>query len=82
MRLKYIVDEYGNFMIFSPAIHHVTAQHASFRHTRGECVGAGFVDISDGKITCFGHSESLNIKSRGDEDAEIIAEQSGLSLDK
>ena len=37
---------------------------------------AGFVEFGeDGKIRCFGRSESLDIETRGEEDAIIIAKQ-------
>ena len=37
---------------------------------------AGFVEIAEnGKIHCFGSSESLDIETRGEEDEIIIAKQ-------
>ena len=37
---------------------------------------AGFVEFGeDGKIHCFGRSESLDIETRGEEDEIIIAKQ-------
>ena len=37
---------------------------------------AGFVEIAEnGKIHCFGRSESLDIETRGEEDEIIIAKQ-------
>ena len=74
-KLKYIVDSYGNFAIFSP-----TAIHANVARTmNGKPVGAGFItiEIMDGEyggpiITCYGESVSLGIKSRHEVDAEAI----------
>jgi len=72
-QLKYIVDENGNFMVFSPTIHHRTAEKSSYYHTRAKCIGAGFVSFGNRTVSCFGRSESLNINSNGIEDAKIIA---------
>lgn len=45
----------------------------------GHVVSAGFVRIADGKVTCYGRSESLGIGSQLD-DSEALAKQLGLSL--
>lgn len=79
---KYIVDEDGNYMIFSNTIHHNTAQCASSRHARVPCVGAGFIGIGPNGVACWGYSESLGIKSRGDLDAEVIARRLNLKVNK
>lgn len=79
---KYIVDEDGNYMIFSSAIHHHTAQQASSRHVRVPCVGAGFIGITSSGVACWGYSESLNIKSRGEADAEVIARRLNLQVNR
>lgn len=73
--LKYIVDCFGNFAIFSP-----TAIHANVARTmHGPAAGAGFItiEIMDGEyggpiITCYGESVSLGIKSRHEVDAQTI----------
>lgn len=80
--LKYIIDEDGHFMIFSPTIHHITANQASQRHTGSLCVGAGFIYLSNGIVSCWGYSESLNIKSNGIVDAKFIAESLGLKVEE
>ena len=77
---KYIVDEDGNYMIFSNTIHHKTAQCASSRHARVPCVGAGFIGIGPDGVACWGYSESLGIKSRGVEDAKVIAHRLNLKV--
>jgi len=78
--LKYIIDEAGNFMIFSPAIHHKSANRSSQAHTYSKCVGAGFISLQGGQVSCWGYSESLMIRSNGRADAEIIAEALGLKI--
>lgn len=35
-------------------------------------VSAGFVEITDGVVRCYGHSSSLNIPSRGDLDSKLV----------
>ena len=77
---KYIVDEDGEYMIFSNTIHHSTAQCASRRHSRAECVGAGFIGIGPNGVACWGRSETLNLKSRGAEDARLIARHLNLKV--
>ncbi len=37
-----------------------------------EVVAAGFVEIADGVVRCYGHSSSLRIASRGDRDSQLI----------
>lgn len=73
MKLKYIIDEIGSFMIFSEYVHHSTAAQSLRQHGRSPIVGAGFIRIEEGKVCCYGKSESLSIKSREKIDSEIIA---------
>jgi len=35
-------------------------------------IAAGFVEMTDGVPRCFGHSSSLNIASRGQQDAALV----------
>ena len=35
-------------------------------------VSAGFVEVRDGRVHCFGHSSSLRVSSRGDADAALV----------
>lgn len=76
--LKYILDEDGNFMIFSPVTYHKTAYRAMSNHALSKCVGAGFIKLGNGKVRCYGRSESLNIASNGVLDSTAIAQQLGL----
>lgn len=59
-------------------IHKEFAETARFNAhlRRGKVVSAGFVSISEGRLHCFGESESLNIKSRPKEDSELFNQQS------
>lgn len=36
------------------------------------CVGAGFVRLGEVELRCYGESESLKVKSRGEEDTRLI----------
>ncbi len=78
--LKYIVNELGDFMVFSPTTHHKTAYRAMSQHSYETCVGAGFIYFKEGKVSCGGYSESLGIKSRGRVDAKIIASRMNLEV--
>ncbi len=79
-KLKYILDDYGNFAIFSD-----TKAHSDIaRGFHFKPVSAGFCTIAVGhyikgtteekesvNVHCFGESLSLNLKSR-EEDEDII----------
>lgn len=72
MKLKYIIDEANGFSIFPPYVDHDVA--ARPMQARGfSIVGAGFIEIFNGEVTCYGKSQSLQINSRGSVDSEIIA---------
>ena len=76
--LKYVIDEYKNVTVFSPS-----ATHADIaRAMHGKPIAAGFIrmesltTVTGGPyIRCFGESISLNIKSRGQEDVDIITSE-------
>jgi hypothetical protein len=38
----------------------------------GKVLGGGFVDLKVGRFICHGEAPALLIKSRGDEDAQVI----------
>ena len=43
-------------------------------------IAAGFVQIEEnGKVHCFGRSESLEIEGRGEDDAIVIARQLAIA---
>ena len=71
-KLKYVMFEDGSFVIVP---NHIL--HSSFPTiTTGtddvvKAVSAGFVDISETRVCCFGRSESLNLDSRP-QDAELM----------
>lgn len=79
MKLKYIIDQLDGFMIFAPYVNHDDAAR-QLSKLGGEIVGAGFCDLVDGVIQCWGESNSLRIKSRGIIDAKIIAERTGIKF--
>lgn len=56
---------------FTPVVFDETMGHAFF--PKEEVVAAGFVEFDEaGKPCCYGKSESLGVKSRGDEDSKLI----------
>lgn len=83
MRLKYIVvkgiDEYDTMhktpILFPHVLVHAEVYRSLQRMREGlrvmECVSAGFVDIREAQVSCFGRSESLNIDS-AEGDARLI----------
>lgn len=86
-QLKYVVmvtDEGREFpIIFGDLVsHRGMAEHVSHLYSReqdklgnyeGEAkpVSAGFLQL-DGDVSCYGESESLNIKSRGPVDDKVV----------
>lgn len=78
-KLKYIIDDYGQFMVFSPSVIHKDAARLLERATTGVVEGAGFIDIGTRGVTCYGRSESLRISSRK-QDADLIAEKMGFPV--
>ena len=80
MRLKYILDDYGNFAIFSEVNSHDDMAKGFYRKP----VSAGFchllTECNDGKteikyrIQCYERSTSLNLNSRK-EDGKIISDK-------
>ncbi len=71
--LKYIIDSHNNFQIFS----HTTIHSVAARSMQSYPIAAGFITInitlgSEPIINCFGESVTLKLKSRGQEDANII----------
>jgi hypothetical protein len=66
--LKYIIDKYNNFAIFSKANQHSDIAKSFY----SQPIAAGFCHITaEHKIKCYGKSISLNLQSRK-EDSEII----------
>lgn len=71
--MKYIIDELNMFVIFPKHINHDDMARLHCKPIGCSIVGAGFIEIIDGIVSCYGKSISLNIKSRGHFDSEIIA---------
>lgn len=74
MELKYIMIDKMKYVLFCHAIQHVQMRDALAKEF-GACnvTSAGFVEISDGSVYCFGRSESLDIDSDPVRDAHIIS---------
>lgn len=76
MELKYILDDYGNFALFSPVNTHSDMARGFHRKpvSAGFCRMAGS-DIEDTKgdifVECYGKSISLNLESEVN-DGDII----------
>lgn len=68
MRFKYVVYIDGGFPQFD--IFPATVQHLNYAHLNP--ISAGFCQIVGGEIKCFGESVGLRIKSRGEEDDQLI----------
>lgn len=70
--LKYLLTKQGDLIVFSDGLSH------SEMAGRRDIVGAGFIrfhDTNDAELAraeCYGESVSLKIKSRKEEDEEII----------
>jgi hypothetical protein len=63
---KYIVFDDGSATVFK--MHRVHTWMCGDREARS----AGFFRVVDGKVECYGESETLGVAANGD-DAEIIA---------
>lgn len=82
MKLKYILDEYGNFAIFSDVNTHSDMAKGFYKKpiSAGFCtIAVGYYYINNNKeeekqninVHCFGESISLGLESR-EEDEKII----------
>lgn len=69
--LKYVLDSNNDFILFN---RHSSTNHSDVKpFFEGKIVGAGFCRIRfKGEILCSGRSESLNVDSRPELDAEIL----------
>ena len=74
MKLKYIIDRFGRFMIFSESVVHADAA----RLLEYDIVGAGFIFIDQDGANCYGESISCRVKSRKIEDSAIINKALGF----
>ena len=79
-KLKYIINQIDQFMIFPPAVQHVDAARLLMGKFGPDVVSGGFIDISNNEVNCYGESISLNLKSRGDIDSQIIAVNFDLNV--
>lgn len=69
--MKYIVDKFYGPVIFANGLQHKdVAKQLNLTNIQS----AGFVRTSLGEIQCYGDSFTLNIKSRGEVDTELIKE--------
>jgi hypothetical protein len=75
-KMKYIVVDMN---IPEPFVFSETVTHADVaRAVGGTVLGAGFCQIAGDQFHCYGESISLRVKSRGDEDSNILNKRFGL----
>lgn len=78
---KYVRHSDLGFVLF-PANDNLWHKHIGLLilqcFSKGELVSAGFASIEEGKVFCYGESESLKMKSRK-EDGELLSKQLGFS---
>ena len=69
---KYIIIDNANGII--PVVFTELAVHSDVVRgfMPGTILGAGFCFIADDVYHCYGESISLNVKSRGDEDSNLL----------
>ena len=67
---KYIVSD-SNVIIFPAYFDHAETCRNVFGG-RKDVKGAGFVKFHGGGVECFGRSDSLDVDSRGEEDAVLV----------
>lgn len=78
---KYIIIDRGIFeqVIFSETLNH--NEIAIALNGNNKIIGAGFCHIEDDKYVCYGNSVSLQIKSRGQLDSDILNRRLGATYD-
>lgn len=78
--MKYVIfDDNGEMIptVFASCFNHKKVADffkGQIKNKDAEIISAGFVVLQKGEIKCFHRSDSLNIESRGEKDAEIIEE--------
>lgn len=75
MKIKYIT--FDNGLIDAIVIFPEYVMHSDVG-IKGTILGAGFIEIVDGKWNCHGNSISLSVASRPDEDSKIANKFIGL----
>lgn len=76
---KYIVSRDGTPVVFAEVLNHADVARALFGNT--PIMGAGFCYIKDNRYECWGESVSLRVKSRGEQDAEMLNRYLGAVVD-
>lgn len=79
-QMKYIIVDNG--MYDAPVIFDIGVDHFDMaRNIVGQVISAGFINILDGRIHCYGESHSLCVKSRPEEDSNLINSMLGIPND-
>lgn len=76
---KYIVSRDGTPVMFAEMLTHADVARALFGNT--PIIGAGFCYIEDNRYVCYGESVSMRVKSRGEQDAEMLNRFLGAVVD-
>lgn len=72
LKMKYIIRA-GGHGLPCPVMFGDTENHNDIAYRLGgEIISAGFVDLGDNGVQCYGESISLNIRSRPEIDSKII----------
>lgn len=79
MKHKYIRHSELGFVTWpdTDLVWHKDVANLIQKHMQGTIVSAGFFDIFNGEVRCYGQSGSLNIDSLP-EDSQALANQLGL----
>lgn len=70
MQMKYVMFENDDFIVFPEEIFHIDA--ASLFPLELRAVSAGFCQVENGKLKCYGDSGTLQLTSRKNIDAAIM----------
>lgn len=80
MKHKYIRHSEVGFILW-PAGRNLHHDHIALSvQGYGRIVSAGFANIIDGGVFCFGRSDTMNISSL-EEDSQLLADQLGIDDD-
>jgi len=76
-QMKYVIFELGDIenpiiIPYESCLEHADVSIQNRMGIEGKVVSAGFVGFGNKGITCWGESISLGVKSRQEEDAELI----------
>lgn len=81
--MKYII--YDNSLFDTPVIFDNARDHSDMAATlnlrQGAILSAGMIRLYNGEVQCYGHSHSLQVKSRPEIDSKLISRMLGVTND-